>query len=150
MTTVRRVSFDDAAVAPLIASLAEEYVARYGPTEEMMRTAAGDFEPPDGLFLVVVDDDGGTIAGGGFLRHGSDACEIKRMWTSARHRRQGLAATVLATLEEAARAAGYRRVVLETGPAQPEAHALYRSRGYREVPVFGPYARATAYEKAIT
>ena len=35
---------------------------------------------------------------------------------------------------------------LETGPAQPEALAMYRRLGFVEIGSYGPYANATAFE----
>jgi ribosomal protein S18 acetylase RimI-like enzyme len=55
-------------------------------------------------------------------------------------RRRGLAQVVLDTLERTAARAGYRTVVLNTGPEQPEALALYARCGYSPVPGFGVYA----------
>lgn len=150
MSDIRRVRLDDPAVEPLLAALGDEYEIRYGANDELTTTHAAEFDPPDGTFLVVLDASGRTIAGGGFRRFSDDTCEVKRMWTSAAHRRQGLATTVLAELEAIARNAGYERVVLETGPAQPEAHTLYRTRGYTVTPIFGRYTLATAYEKALS
>lgn len=71
------------------------------------------------------------------------------MWTSPLYRRQGLAARVLDFLEVEAAAAGYRRLVLETGPEQPEAAAMYERRGYGRIPVFGPYPQALAFETRL-
>ncbi len=68
------------------------------------------------------------------------------MWTAPEHRRKGLASTVLDTLEKVARDRGYSRLRLETGPAQPEARALYERRGYRHIPPYGRYEQATAFE----
>ena len=42
--------------------------------------------------------------------------------------------------ERTAAEAGVEHLVLETGTAQPEAIALYRSAGYEDVPPFGFYA----------
>jgi GNAT superfamily N-acetyltransferase len=145
-----RVSLDAAAVRPLLAALEDEYEIRYGPGDELTMTHPAEFEPPDGAFIVLLDAAGVTVAGGGFRRFSDDACEVKRMWTSPAHRRQGLAARVLGELEDLARSVGYQRVVLETGPAQPEAHTLYRTRGYAVMPTFGRYTLATAYEKSLT
>lgn len=47
--------------------------------------------------------------------------------------------SILAALEEHARADGLRCLRLETGVKQPEAIALYQSAGYREIPPFGDY-----------
>lgn len=67
------------------------------------------------------------------------------MWTAPAYRRQGLATRLLDALEGAGRSAGYGRLVLETGPRQPEAAALYERRGYVRVPVYGHYPQALAF-----
>lgn len=59
-----------------------------------------------------------------------ETAEIKRVWTSPDHRRQGLSRTVMTALEDAASTRGYRRLYLSTGPRQPEAVELYLSLGY--------------------
>ena len=130
---VRQVAADDPLLAPLLADLARDYAARYPGLDiaaEMASPPAADFAPPGGAFLVLLDGDT-VVAGGAYYRLDPDTAEIKRVWTSAAHRRRGLAGRVVAALEEHARAAGYPRVYLTTGPRQPEARALYLSRGYR-------------------
>ena len=62
------------------------------------------------------------------------------MYVTPAARSRGLARQMLAELERTARAAGYRRMILETGSKQPEAIGLYRSSGYTEIPAFGYYA----------
>jgi GNAT superfamily N-acetyltransferase len=114
-----------------------------------MSTVRGEeFEPPSGLFLALIEDDV-VLAGGGFRRLTPDVCEIKRMWTHPDHRQQGHASTILKALEEEARTDGYVALRLETGPAQPEAVALYSSRGYRRIAAYGRYARAVAFELVL-
>jgi GNAT superfamily N-acetyltransferase len=145
---IRQVRLSDPTVMPLLAGLAAEYEARYGPGDEMAAAGEAEFDPPSGLFLALVND-GVVMAGGGYRRVSPGTCEVKRMWTDEAHRRHGHASTVLRALEDAARAAGYTALRLETGPAQPEAVALYITRGYRRVPVFGRYPDALAFEKAL-
>ena len=103
---------------------------RYGENVEMTRASTDEFDPPSGLFIVFMDGPV-TAAGGGFRRHDTSTCEVKRMWTHPEYRRRGLAARVLTTLEDAACEAGYTRLILETGPRQPEAEAMYAARGKR-------------------
>ncbi len=110
----------------------------------MASVDAGQFGPPDGVFLVFVDN-GVTVAGGALRRLSSDTCEIKRMWTSPAHRRKGYASAVLDELEKVARELGYSFLRLETGPAQPEARSLYERRGYNQIPTYGQYQQATAF-----
>ena len=125
---IRRVRFGDDEVKPLLAGLTREYDTRYGENVEMTRATVEEFDPPCGTFVIIVDRSI-TASGGGFRRHDSTACEVKRMWTDPRYRRRGLASRVLEALENAAREAGYTRLILETGPRQPEAEAFYASPG---------------------
>jgi GNAT superfamily N-acetyltransferase len=143
------VAMSDPRVTVLLTDLAREYVERYGSAEELSSTVAAEFDPPQGTFLVVTDVAGLTLAGGGLRRIDEATCEIKRMWASPAHRRQGLATTILAALEASAIDLGYSTVRLETGPSQPEAAALYARAGYRRIAVYGAYPRALAFEKDL-
>ena len=145
---LRQVRLDDDLVAPLLASLGDEYLKRYGVSDELSQTEPTQFDPPGGLFLVMVED-GLVIAGAGYRRISDEVCELKRMWTSPAHRRQGLAGAVLGALEAAAFAEGYRTMRLETGPSQPEAVKLYESRSYHRIAYYGRYARALAFEREL-
>ena len=146
---VREVRLDDPLVAPLLEALAGDYAQLYGANDEMATTEPAQFEPPAGTFLAVVDATG-IVAGGGFRAHGPGTCEIKRMWTHPDHRRRGLAAAVLHELEARARVAGYATVLLETGPRQPAAAALYAARGYTRIPPYGRYPQALAFELQLS
>jgi DNA-binding MarR family transcriptional regulator/ribosomal protein S18 acetylase RimI-like enzyme len=97
--------------------------------------------PPAGYFMVARLH--GRVAGCGALKIvGDGIAEVKRMWTADFARGQGVARNVLETIEAKARALGIHTLRLETNKALVEAHALYRSAGYREVPPFNeePYA----------
>jgi len=165
---VRSVLMHDPLVRPLLDELAHEYWTRYQRvlTAEQLRAEleeypAHEFAPPEGD-LVLLLEDGRPVAGGAFRRRvepeagdparlarpraraadGSPAlptAELKRIWTHSEHRRRGLARRVLVELEQRARARGYRRVYLTTGPRQPEAAALYLAAGY--TPLFDPADR---------
>ncbi|MCU1375132.1 MAG: Acetyltransferase [Actinomycetia bacterium] len=144
---IRTVGLDDPLAGLVLAGLAVEYEARYGETDELSYAHAEEFEAPTGAFVVLVVGDE-VVAGGGVRAHGDPGiAEVKRMWTHPDHRRRGHASTVLTALEEVARNAGYTAVRLETGPAQPEAQAMYAARGYRRIPVYGRYPEALAYER---
>ncbi len=100
-----------------------------------------DMTPPAGLF-VVARLDGEAVGCGGFKRIDKATGEIKRVWTAPRARGMGVARRVLRTLEAAASEAGLKALRLDTNRALTEAHALYRSEGYREIAPFNanPYA----------
>jgi GNAT superfamily N-acetyltransferase len=132
-------SYDHPDAMALIAEVQQEYVVRYGGEDETP-VAPAEFAPPLGLFLVAYVD-GVPAACGGWRAQETDV-ELKRMYVTPAFRGCGLARAVLAELERTAAAAGYRRVILETGSKQPEAIALYKSAGYDPVPGFGYYAGA--------
>ena len=130
--------YDDPAVAQMVDEVQAEYVELYGGPDAAVVDPA-EFAPPQGLFLVGLLD-ARPVAMGGWRRIGADAAEIKRMYVVRSARRRGLSRVLLAELERTAAAAGLTRLVLNTGPEQPAAIALYESVGYRPVPGFGHYA----------
>jgi len=127
---------DDPRALPLIEELSREYDERYGLNDgipssyELSRYPAELFSPSTGGAFLLVVRDGEVVAGGAFKRESASEVEIKRIWTSSAHRRQGLARLVMAELEREASARGYTTAVLTTGARQPEAVALYLGLGY--------------------
>lgn len=126
---------DDPDVQALIDEVQLEYVRRYGGPDHT-ELHPEQFAPPRGLFLLAHS---GTAplgiggwraydAGHPGLRDGD--AEIKRMYVRADSRRRGIARRLLEALERTATDAGRRRMVLETGTAQPEAIAMYTAAGY--------------------
>jgi GNAT superfamily N-acetyltransferase len=130
-------SSDDPRARPLVEELSREYDERYGLNDgvpssvELTRYPAELFSPAQGGAFLLLARDGEIVAGGAFKRTDATTAEIKRVWTSSRHRRQGLARLVMAELEREASARGYTAVTLTTGARQPEALALYLGLGYR-------------------
>jgi GNAT superfamily N-acetyltransferase len=134
---VHPLAYSEPVVRALEAELQQEYVKRYGD-EDQTPIDDGQFDPPEGLFLVgFVGSE--PVASGGFRRHEDGVAEIKRMYVVEDHRGIGLARRMLVELESRATQAGYRRAVLVTGLAQPEAIALYQSSGYTLIEPFGTY-----------
>ena len=66
--------------------------------------------------------------------------EIKRLFVAEAHRGGGLARQLMAAVECEIIAQGIQCARLEMGIYQPEADALYRSLGYRDIPPFGDYS----------
>ena len=134
--------FDSPDVVRLAEAQQAEMLALYGeggndigPTRE-----ASQFEPPDGVFLVVRDEAGAAVACGGIVRFDATRAELKRMYVLPDARGRGFGRLVLEALEAQARALGYDGVVLETGDQSVEALGLYRSSGYEPIPCYGVYA----------
>ncbi len=127
----------------LVAQVQQEYVRRYG-SDDSSPIDEAEFDPPNGMFVVATVD-GRPAAMGGWRAADSPVAppgtaEIRRMYVSPPYRGRGLARAVLEELESTARAAGRRRMILETGLPQPEALGLYRTSGYQDVAPFGHYA----------
>src|SRR5690606_20796679 len=115
---IKAVGYDHPDAVRLVEAIQQEMVERYGGPDETPVTAA-DFAPPRGLFLVGYVD-GTAVACAGWRSRGEDA-ELKRMYVDPSVRGNGYARRLLAEIERTARAAGHRRVILETGDRQPEA-----------------------------
>jgi SsuE family FMN reductase len=124
---------EDPEAAPLLADLVVEYSTRYGRTNEntqLTEVPPSDFHADRGGAFVLLRHGGETVAGGAIRRYDDQTAEVKRMWTSHLHRRQGLGRRVLEELEAAAVDLGYRKLYLTTGPRQPEASGLYLAVGF--------------------
>jgi GNAT superfamily N-acetyltransferase len=91
-----------------------------------------NFQPPDGRLLLAFEGD--AAVGTACLRRiGPDTAEIKRMYVQPFYRRAGVGRAMLDRLIEAARAAGYQRVRLDSPDFMTAAHGLYRSHGFVEI-----------------
>ena len=108
-----------------------------------------DFAPPGGAFIVAYEGDT-PVGGGGLKRLDDETVEIKRMYVAPPARGRGVAREILHELERLATRRGYRRIRLDTGPAQPHALALYRSEGYAAIDDYNgnPFA-SYWFEKAL-
>jgi DNA-binding MarR family transcriptional regulator/GNAT superfamily N-acetyltransferase len=117
------------------AELADRFEEPFDPGRTLPADA-GDLVPPAGVFLIARIN--GQPAGCGALKHG----ELMRMWVDRPHRGLGIAARILDALEEQAVALGHERVRLYTNRSLGEAKAMYRARGYVEIPRYNddPYA----------
>jgi putative acetyltransferase len=89
--------------------------------------------------FAVLRDEVGTVAGCAAVVLTPEYGEIKRMYVQPSCRGKGAARRLLDKLEQAAREAGVARMVLETGPAQPEALGLYERHGFSYCGPYGDY-----------
>ena len=88
---------------------------------------------------IVAYQDGVPVGCGAFREFSPGTVEIKRMYVKPEYRGQGVAKTVLGTLELWAEELGIKSCVLETGKNQPEAIQLYQKSGYKRIPNYGQY-----------
>ena len=106
--------------------------------EDELAGLPGSYAPPPGRLLAAWD--GAALAGCVALRRLDDsgACEMKRLYVRSPYRGTGLGKALVERAIEEARGAGYRVMRLDTLPAMSEAIALYRRRGFREIPPYSP------------
>jgi GNAT superfamily N-acetyltransferase len=99
-----------------------------------LEVAAGESTFPVGY----LDEE--AVACGALRCLAEHVAEIKRMFVVSHARGRGFSGAILsAPLENAARELGVRRLILETGPRQLPALALYRRAGFVPIQRFGEY-----------
>ena len=137
---IKHVRYGAPVARRLVEAALAELAGRYGGPGDETPVDATEFDPPDGVFLIAWRNGEAVGCGGWRTADGfEDAAEIKRMYVAPAARGLGVARALLAALEESARQAGMKRVLLETGDRQPEAIALYERVGYERIPNFGHY-----------
>lgn len=133
-----------------LVAMLDEHLAR---VDGMDHATYADLNTVDSPRDVVLANTNGGVAGCGALRPiGQGTMEIKRMFVLPAWRRQGIAALILAELEDWARDQGAHRCVLETGSGQPDAIALYTCNGYERIQNFGPFVgieNSLCFEKML-
>ena len=137
----------DARDLPAILTLLQHYYAewdiRLSDTPE--KTAADLAHPQLGFFLAELD---GAPAGCVLLRpllSTPSATECKRLYVAPEFRGHGLAGRLMDAAEAHARAVGLDWVYLDTQAVMTTAIALYRRRGYEEIPRFNDNAEADIF-----
>jgi GNAT superfamily N-acetyltransferase len=136
--------YDDPDVTRMVDAVQAEYVVLYGGPDAAV-VDPGEFVPPAGvLFVGLLDGEAVAMAGWRRLPAADPAApqlaEVKRMYVDPRVRGRGLSRVMLEAAERSAAEAGVERFVLNTGPVQRAAVALYESSGYTPSAPFGHYA----------
>jgi putative acetyltransferase len=99
---------------------------------EDMDQISTQYTEPSGIFLVLLDGD--RVVGTGAVRRLDDAtCELKRMWFLPEYRNQGQGTRMSELLFEFARAAGYKKIRLDTSPLLLAANKLYQRLGFKPI-----------------
>lgn len=127
------------------AEMSERYASESAPPPEVAKMVAEVFEtrPEELVESVLLLDEDGEPAGHGalFSRPEPRTLELRKVAIRPTHRRRGYARMLLAELELRAVERGAERILLDTGPMQPDAIALYEAVGYRRIAPFAPYDR---------
>jgi len=108
----------------------------------------GEYAPPRGTLFLAADGDGALGCVG--LRPLQWPCtgELKRLYVRPRGRGQGVGRLLSRRALQAARAAGYERIRLDTLPSMVSAQRLYAELGFYEIEAyrFNPVATARYME----
>jgi ribosomal protein S18 acetylase RimI-like enzyme len=97
--------------------------------EAELRSLPGDYAPPTGALFVCGPSDG-LAACVAIHRWSDDAAEMKRLYVRPAARGRGLGEALTRAALGWAKAAGYRRVVLDTLPSMAAAQQLYERLGF--------------------
>ena len=130
---------DDALSSDALAMIAEseaEQAAIY-PPEVRYAFSPEQLTRAKVRFLTVYRE--GVLAGCGGVAPCAGFAELKRIYVTRSERNKGIAGRIVGALEEIARDDRFALMRLETGLASPDALALYRKHGYREIAAFGDY-----------
>jgi putative acetyltransferase len=127
---------DQPEIRDLLAA-SDAYHAALYPAESNHLVDMQSLQRSDTTFFVARVD--GAVRGIGAILRQNGYAEIKRMFVDPKARGLKLGSRLLAALESDARAVGLTCLRLETGIKQPEAVALYRNAGFREIGPFGTY-----------
>jgi len=139
---IRREELNSSAACRLIEALNAELSAQYPePGATHFRLDAAEVSADKGTFVIGYLHDV-PVACGAMRCIDAGVAEIKRMYVVPSARGRGFSRFILAALEENARQLGVRRLLLETGPRQIQALALYRRAGFVPVPRFGEYTHS--------
>lgn len=128
---------DQPEVHALIAELDTYLLALY-PPESVYALDVQTLLQPNIRFAVARDAQGAAVGCGAIVLSGEYG-EIKRMYVQPAARGTGTARQLMDLLEETARTAGCPQLVLETGPENPEALALYARHGFERCGPYGDY-----------
>jgi molybdate transport system substrate-binding protein len=127
------ISTDAAAIRALVASVLDEY--RLAPDPDGIDRDLDDpiaaYAGRGGALDAVIDASGKLVGCCGIYPHGSDECELRKMYLAREVRGLGLGRRLLDRALAFARGKGYARVELETASVLESAIALYEAAGFR-------------------
>ncbi len=93
------------------------------------------FLPPNGRLILAIYEN--KVCGLGSLKGiNAEIGEIKRMYVDPSFRKIGAGRAILQSLITAAKETGYKKVRLDSPKFMEDAHALYRSVGFKDISVY--------------
>lgn len=110
----------------------------YQGFEDELTALPGKYAPPTGALLIARNRSGIAIGCVALRPLEDDISEMKRLWVQPEARGLGVGSALIAAIVDAARAAGYRAMRLDTLPTMHGALASYAKAGFREIPAYYP------------
>ena len=106
------------------------------------------FLPPNGRLILAFMDE--NACGIGCLKSiNEEIGEIKRMYVDPSFRQIGAGRAILQSLLNAAKELGYKKVRLDSPQFMEAAHSLYRSVGFKEIPVYAEVEIPEAFRQYL-
>ncbi|OXA80785.1 Acetyltransferase (GNAT) family protein [Flavobacterium aquidurense] len=126
---------NDEKVLAIIEELSANLYLRFGSDGKNSFT---DWEYNDSKFIFAIAEIDNEIVGCGAIRPISENIgEVKRMYSKYPGKKIGQ--TILAFLENKAKATGYTDLILETRVKNQEASQFYKKQDYNVIPNYGKY-----------
>jgi putative acetyltransferase len=149
LATVRQL-FGEYVSAPRSEALFQDYLVMQHFDEELA-SLPGPYAPPHGA-LLLAEREGEVLGCVGMKPLAPpDVCEMKRLYVRDAARGLGAGRALVLAVLEAARAAGYLVMRLDTLPSMHAAQQLYRACGFREIAAYNenPIAGSVFMERRL-
>ena len=105
--------------------------------DQEMAALPGAYSAPQGrLFFAEVDGGPAGCVGVRPLPDSDGVCEMKRLYVTPEERGHGVGAALALAAIKAAKAIGYRKLMIDTLPSMRMAVKLYRELGFTEAPAY--------------
>jgi len=134
-----RIEIVEVARAGTLADTVRDLFLEYGETlgfntcfaglDQELTVLPGDYAPPRGC-LLLAQESGAAAGCVGVRPLDAERCEMKRLFVRPQYRGLGLGRRLSESAMARARAAGYRRIYLDSLPTMLEARALYAALGF--------------------
>lgn len=106
--------------------------------EAELAALPGRYAPPEGALLLLRNEAGSAVGCVAMRPIGGGDCEMKRMYLDDGARGSGQGRALALAIIDRARAAGHRRMVLDSLDRLGSALRLYDSLGFREIAPYYP------------
>lgn len=119
--------------------------------EAELATLPGKYAPPRGELLLARSGSGHPVGCVAVRPLDAQTCEMKRLWVRSEARGTGTGRLLAEAIIEAARAASYRAMRLDTLTTMHGANRLYAKLGFRSIPAYydNPHPDVVYYELVL-